>query len=551
MSFAPAKKSKYPEKSLNGRYEYDLLVIGGGSGGLAASKEAAHAQPGLKVGVFDFVKPSPAGTKWGLGGTCVNVGCIPKKLMHYCGMMGHSFHHAIAMGWQLPEEKQHTWKTLVRNVDDYIKGLNFNYKKALLDARVEYLNAYASFIDEHTVSYTDEKGVTKTTTADKFIIAVGGRPKYPDIPGAKEFGITSDDIFWWPHTPGKTLCVGASYISLECAGFLHELGYDVSVMVRSILLRGFDEQAAQQIGEVMERNGVRFLSPYIPTKLERADPKGPITVTYQNVNDASDVKTEEFQTVIFAVGRDALIQELGIDKLGLKVEGGKIVVDNQECTNVPHIHAIGDVIKDRPELTPVAIQAGQLLARRLYANSKALMDYVNVPTTVFTPVEYGCVGLSTEAAQKAFGKENVLCYASRFGVLEGASVYDENLPKPRSFVFLRDNLYARNHALAHGQPWDEFEPDSYEEEEFHRKYLKQPCLAKLVVNKADNKVVGFHYVGPNAGEITQGFALAVKVGSRKEDWDNLVGIHPTAAEEFTTLTLTLESGEDFMKKGGC
>ena len=549
---------------MNGKYTYDLLVIGGGSGGLAASKEAAYARPGLKVGVFDFVKPTVHGTKWGLGGTCVNVGCIPKKIMHYAGILGHKLTETQALGWELNgavENKKHNWKTLVRNVGDYIKALNYNYKKNLMDAKVEYINAYAKFIDAHTIEYTDEKGNVKTTTTEKVIIAVGGRPKYPsDVEGA-ELGITSDDIFWREKAPGKTLAVGASYISLECAGFLAELGYDVSIMVRSILLRGFDTQSSIQIGEYMERSGIKFVGHAVPTKLERrAGPDGPITVTFQqntHVNGAGQtveagVHEEEFDTVLFATGRDACITEIGADKIGLKTQAGKIVVDEREQTSVQDVYAIGDAILGRPELTPVAIKAGQLLARRLYSNATNLMDYVHIPTTVFTPIEYGCVGYSEEAAIAKFGKENIKVYGSRFGVLEGASVYKEVIAKPKSSLFICKNLWARNFALANGREWDETELDSYEEEEAARKFLSQPCLAKLICDKSQNeKVVGWHYVGPDAGEVTQGFALAIKMGATKADFDNLVGIHPTAAEEFTTLTVVQSDGEDIMKVGGC
>jgi len=180
------------------------------------------------------------------------------------------------------------------------------------------------------------------------------------------------------------------------------------------------------------------------------------------------------------------------------------------------------------------------------------MDYNLIPTTVFTPLEYGAVGYSQDAAEKAFGKQNIECYASRFGVLETATTYHETIPKLRSKHFVERNLWARAHALAHKQEWKDYEDGDYDEEDRARKYIKQPCLAKLVVDKSkNNRVVGFHYLGPNAGEITQGFALALKCGATKADFDALVGIHPTAAEEFTQMKTTLSSGEDFMKKGGC
>lgn len=544
-----APSSKLPDKSLNGTYDYDVVVIGGGSGGLAAAKEAAIIQPGARVVCFDYVKPSPQGTTWGLGGTCVNVGCIPKKLMHYCSLLGHKFGDARQMGWNIPAQVTHKWETLVKNVDDYIRSLNFNYKKALMEARVEYINAYAEFADPHTITYT-LKGERKSLTGQHFIIATGGRPKYPDDVEGATLGISSDDIFWMKKAPGKTLVVGASYIALECAGFLHELGFDTTVMVRSILLRGFDQQCAHQIGEYMERNGVRFLLPKVPTRLVKND-HGRIVAYWKDVNTGAE-ESEEFDTVLWAVGRDAIIHDIGLDKIGVKIDSGKIPVDDEERTNVPHIYAIGDCIKGRPELTPVAIQAGQLLARRLMGKSNAKMDYTHVPTTVFTPMEYGACGYSQEAAEQLLGQENVEVYATRYGVLEGATVWQDVLPQVRSRNFHGLALWARQYAHAHNKPFEDDEIGSYEEEEQTRAYLKQPCLAKLVCDKTkNNRVIGFHYVGPNAGEVTQGFALAIKCGATKEHFDNLVGIHPTAAEEFTTLRTTLASGEDVMKKGGC
>jgi len=544
-------------------YDYDLIVVGGGSGGLAASKEAMAVNPNLRVACFDYVKPSPHGTKWGLGGTCVNVGCIPKKLMHYCGLLGHSFEYARQMGWKLTNTVQHDWPALVDNVDNYIRSLNFGYIKALRESRVKYFNAYARFVDEHTVEY-EEKGQVKRVTADKFIIAVGGRPRYPNCKGAN-LGITSDDIFWRKTTPGKTLIVGASYIALECASFLHELGYDVTVMVRSILLRGFDQQCASQIGEFMEREGVRFLQPKNICYLEKNESNNRIKVSYadttiadmyeknQNIDEIqSHIESDEYDTVIWAIGRDACVSDIGIQNINLQISNGKIVTNEYEQTSTSNIYAIGDVCKDRPELTPVAIQAGQLLAKRLFNNSNKLMDYINVPTVVFTGLEYGACGYSQEDAEKKYGKDNLVVYASRFGVLEGASTFQDIIPPTRSQCFTHNNLYHRLYIKANGGMWEDYELNSWDEEERARKFMKQPCLAKLVCDKnQNNRVVGFHYVGPNAGEITQGFALAVRLGATKEDFDNLVGIHPTAAEEFTTLSTQMNLGDDFMKSGGC
>merc|ERR1712233_82336 len=241
-----------PKAAVEHEFDYDLVVIGGGSGGLAASKEAAAL--GKKVAVLDFVKPTPLGTTWGLGGTCVNVGCIPKKLMHQAALLGEATKDAKSFGWGV-EPAQHNWQNMVTEVQNHIGALNWGYRVALREKNVTYLNEYGTFVDKNTIKTVNKKGVEKTVTASKFILATGGRPKYPNIPGV-EFGISSDDLFSLPYSPGKVLLIGASYIALECAGFCAALGCDTTVMVRSILLRGFDQQMAGKIGDYMEEHGV-------------------------------------------------------------------------------------------------------------------------------------------------------------------------------------------------------------------------------------------------------------------------------------------------------
>lgn len=258
-------------------YDYDLFVIGGGSGGISAARHAAAF--GKKVALADFVKPSPAGSKWGLGGTCVNVGCIPKKLMHYSGILNEMRHDQKAAGIPIAEQAEHNWEALVGNVQKHIKGLNWGYKTELVKSKVKYLNYYASFVDEHTLKLNNDKE-EKTVTADKIVIATGGRPSYPGISGDKELGISSDDVFQLKNSPGKTLIIGASYIALECGGFLTSLGYDTTIMVRSILLRGFDQALANKIGDHMRELGTKFINEATPTKLEKNGKK--ITVYYNH-----------------------------------------------------------------------------------------------------------------------------------------------------------------------------------------------------------------------------------------------------------------------------
>ncbi|XP_002734086.1 thioredoxin reductase 1, cytoplasmic-like [Saccoglossus kowalevskii] len=488
-----SQSKKQDDASMTESYDYDLIVIGGGSGGLAASKKAA--EHGQKVAVFDFVKPTPKGTTWGLGGTCVNVGCIPKKLMHQAALLGHSLEDAKKYGWEFDDKASHNWTTMRDAIQNHIGSLNWGYRVDLRDKNVTYHNAYAEFTDPHTVKAVNKKGKETVMTAKRFIIAVGGRPRYPDIPGAKEYCITSDDLFSLPYNPGKTLVIGASYVALECAGFLAGIGYDTTVMVRSILLRGFDQDMANRIGDYMETHGVKFIKEHIPTMVEQLEEGSPgkLRVSYKATN-GGEIKTIECNTVIIAVGRDACTQTIGLDKAGVEynVKNGKIPAQFEE-TNVSHIYALGDVLEGKPELTPVAIQAGTLLANRLYGGHVARCDYVNVPTTVFTPLEYGCCGLSEEDAINKYGDQLVEVFHTYFKPLEHTVAQRE------------DNV----------------------------------CYGKIICHRVDsNRVVGFHVLGPNAGEITQGYGVAMKCGLSKGLLDLSIGIHPTCAEIFTTLSVT-------------
>jgi len=489
-------------------YDYDLVVIGGGSGGLAASKEAAKL--GAKVACLDYVVPSPAGTTWGLGGTCVNVGCIPKKLMHQAGILGEGFSDAKAFGWDVTPGG-HDWEKMVTAIQEYIGSLNWGYRVNLRENKVDYLNAKGAFKDAHTILCTKKNGKTSEITTDKVILAVGGRPAYPGVEGDKECCITSDDIFSLPKSPGKTLCIGASYISLETAGFLTALGNDVSVMARSVFLRGFDQEIAEKIVSYMERHGTKMIRSSVPKKFEKtAD--GKVKVTFTN-SDFGNCVEEVFDTVMVAVGRTACTADLNLEAAGVVVnpKSGKLEAPTEQ-TNVDHIYAIGDVLHQRQELTPVAIQAGVLLARRLFGGATKMMDYTNVATTVFTPLEYGTVGLTEEEAVAKYGEENVEVYMSFMKPLEWAL----NKEMHNNVMHREDNV----------------------------------CYFKLISLLNENeRVIGLHYLGPNAGEIIQGFAVAMKAGATKAHFDDTVGIHPVIAEEFTILSITKRSGQDANKKG--
>lgn len=486
-------------------YQYDLFVIGGGSGGLSASKQAAKLKK--KVGLADYVAPSPKGAKWGVGGTCVNVGCIPKKMMHYAGGLYENLKMYGLIGYNNTTKFNFNWSTLVDNVQNHIKSLNFGYQSLFVDKNIVYYNKYAKFIDKHTLELNDENGKKEIVTADKILITTGGRPKYSNLPGEKENCISSDDLFSLQKPPGKTLIVGASYIALECGGILRSFGYDTSIMVRSILLRGFDQIMANKIGQSLSKIGVKFIKQSVPISYHKTH-NNKIKVIYKDLKTKKNFTSEEYDTVLLAIGRTPNTSKLNLDKIGVKVDKRtkKILTNKYDQTNIDNIYAIGDVAFNRPELTPPAIRAGKLLVNRLFTKGtieQNIMNYDLIPTTVFTPIEYGSCGLSEEKAIAQYGTNNIKIYHSEF--------------VPVEWTFDIDN--------------------------------DKSCYIKLIVRKKDNKVIGFHILSPHAGEITQGVAVAMKMGLTKQNLDSCIGIHPTIAEEMTTLEVTTEEGDG--KKGGC
>lgn len=409
-------------------------------------------------------------------------------MMHYAALLGESYEDHQETGWTHDKPK-HDWSKMITQINNHIRSINWGYKTDLRQRDITFYEKFATFVNPHTVCLTDKKGKTETVTSKHFVIAVGGRPSYPDIPGAKEYGITSDDIFWLPENPGKTLVVGASYVALECAGFLLNFGNDVTVMKRSIFLRGFDQDMAEKIGNDMSTIGMKFINDSVPTKLEKNEETGKVTCFYKTGEEEHSI---EVDNVMFAIGRYAVTDLLDLEKAGLKTErNGKFKTDKFQRTNVENIYAIGDVIYGKLELTPTAIQTGRLLAKRLFGGSEALMDFNEVPTTIFTPLEYGCVGYSEEDAIEEFGK-HIKVYHTFFTPLE----------------------------------W-----------QFNKSGNKnRQCYVKVIVNTADSdRVIGFHILSSNAGEITQGMGIAIKVGLTKDQLDNCVGIHPTIAEEMTDL----------------
>ena len=461
---------------IESKYDYDLFVIGGGSGGLSAAKKAS--QLGAKVGLADFVTPSPLGTKWGLGGTCVNVGCIPKKLMHFASTLGEAKFDQKNAGWEVDTSIRHNWSKMQKTVATHIKRLNWSYKKKMSTQGVKYFNRYATFKDQHTLILRNKKGKEIEVTADKIIIATGGRPTYLRIPNARELTITSDDIFWRKNSPGKTLVIGGGYIAVECAGFLRGMGHEVDVLVRSVILKKFDRDMILRVLRDMEERGIKLLRGGLQS-LEKKNSR--ILAKYEIERNADLIEggileemisekaqiSEEYDTVLLAIGRTPETSKIGIDKIGIIPESnGKIKCNENYQTNVENVFIIGDIRYDSPELTPVAIKEGIFLANVLFGKKPMKpINYNAVATTIYSPLEYSSVGLSEENAILQYGAENIEVYHKSFKPLEW------------NFCNSRENI---------------------------------SCYCKVIVDKPNKEMVlGIHYVGPNAGEVMQGYSLAL------------------------------------------
>jgi glutathione reductase (NADPH) len=407
------------------------------------------------------------------GGTCVNVGCIPKKLFSYAAHFREDFEIARGYGWTVGEPR-FDWPTLLANKDREIARLNAVYERVLAAAGVEILRGRATILDRHEVELGG-----KTYKARHILVATGSWPQIPDIPG-RELAITSNEAFHLERLPRRALVVGGGYIAVEFASIFNGLGVQTTLSYRGKrLLRGFDSEVGERLGEEMAAKGVKIHFGSEPARLARLR-NGRLEVEY------GDGSREETELVLFATGRRPNSANLGLEAAGVKLApDGAVLVGKYSNTSVDSIHAIGDVT-NRINLTPVATAEAMWLARTLFRNEPTPVDHENVPTAVFAHPNVATVGLTEERAREKFGAVDV--YKTVFRALK-LTMGEKN---ERTFM-------------------------------------------KLVVERATQVVVGAHMVGPDAGEVIQGIAIAVKLGATKAQFDATIGIHPTAAEEFVTL----------------
>lgn len=443
---------------------YDLLCIGGGSGGIATANRASHY--GAKCAVIEGGR---------LGGTCVNVGCVPKKIMWNAASVNHALHQAAEYGFSLKQHEFH-WAVLKQARDAYIQRLNQRYGTGLTDNKVEVVHGYARFVDVHTVEVNDER-----ITADHIVIATGGRPITPQIPGA-ELGITSDGFFELQSQPQRIAIVGAGYIAVELAGVLNMLGSEVSLLLRrEHFLDSFDAMLRETLMEDMVVAGINILTHSNVTEVRREE--GALTLTFEHGASLSGM-----DSVIWAIGRQPNTQALNLAAAGVETDTrGYVHTDAFQNTNMANIYAIGD-ITPRPALTPVAIAAGRRLADRLFGGKpNRCLDYSDIPTVIFSHPPIGTIGLTEAQAREIHGEETRV-YQTRF-----TPMVDAFSPHPTKTAM------------------------------------------KLITVGEQEKIVGLHVIGDGADEMLQGFAVAIKMGATKKDFEETVAIHPTSAEELVTI----------------
>ncbi|MEO1225198.1 MAG: glutathione-disulfide reductase [Pseudomonadota bacterium] len=444
-------------------FDYDYFVIGAGSGGVRSARIAA--QHGARVAIAE---------ERYFGGTCVNVGCVPKKLLAYASHFGEDFSDAAGFGWTVGETS-HDWSRLIANKDREIDRLNGIYQRLLEGAGVTIYEARAVLEDAHTIRVGDQ-----TVTADKILVATGGWPNLPDEPGVKEHAITSNEIFHLDKMPKRVVIAGGGYIAVEFASILNGLGADVCLLYRGeLFLRGFDYDVRSTVAEEMAKHGVDLRFHTIISRVSKSHDC--------LIVELSDGSMVEVDAVLMAIGRTPNTAGLGLEKAGVKLaDNGAIIVDDDYRTSADNIYALGDVI-DRVPLTPVAIAEGHALADTLFGGfDDRIVDYRNIATAVFCRPEIGTVGLNEDEARRKH---------------VAVDIYRT------SFRPMKHTLSGRD----------------------------ARSLMKLVVDRESQRVVGCHVVGDDAAEMVQSVAVAINCGATKRDFDRTIGIHPTSAEELVTM----------------
>jgi len=442
-------------------YDYDLFVIGAGSGGVRASRFSAANGARVAVAEDQF-----------MGGTCVNVGCIPKKLFVYASHFHEDFADAAAYGWTVKPDS-FDWRTLVDNKDKEITRLNGIYRRMLEGAGVTIVDGRATVVDPHTVAVAG-----KNYTAEHILVAAGSWPNDLRYEGG-EHVITSNEAFFLDKLPKKVVIEGGGYIAVEFAGIFNGLGVDTTLSYRgSLIMRGFDEDIRQHLQGEMEKKGIKLKLNASFEKVEKTD--AGLTV------HLDDGTTLEADTVMSAIGRRPNVNGLGLEEAGVALkDNGAVIVDDYFQTNVKSIYAIGDII-DRYQLTPVALAEGMAVYKTLFRDEPSAVDYEYIPTAVFSQPPIGTVGLMEDEAREKYGDVSIF---------------------KNTFRTLKNTLTGSD----------------------------EQTFMKMIVDKASDKVVGIHMVGTDAGEMTQGFAVAMKAGATKAVFDSTIGIHPTSAEEFVTM----------------
>ena len=444
-------------------YDYDLFVIGAGSGGLASSKRAASYGAKVAIAENDLV-----------GGTCVIRGCVPKKLMVYGSRFSHLYKDAVGYGWS-EVEPSFDWHKLIDAVNTEVLRLNKLHISFLEKAGVELIEEYAKFIDPHTIEVGDRK-----VTAEKILIAVGGKPEKIDIPGI-EYCITSREMFHLKEQPKRMAVWGGGYIGVEFAGILNGVGTEVTQIIRrDSILRGFDQDICSNIQEGMAKHGINFRPNTNVEKIEKVSEGLKVYLSGENAEPLI------VDTLLCATGRKPNLAGLNIENAGVETLRGAVAVSNNCRTTQANIYAIGDCI-DKANLTPVAIAQGRAFADTEFGNISRTVSLENIPTAVFSEPEAGTVGLTEAAAKEKFGN-SVKCYRAKF--------------RP---MF---------HSLTGAD---------------------EKVMVKLVVESNTERVLGVHMVGKDAAEIIQGMAIAINMGATKADFDRTIAIHPSTAEEFVTL----------------